>query len=187
MEDGERGLVEGRPRDEVGAELRWANTDIGDEAGFASAILVEDQGLRQIVSLTSASLIGVEAATGKLLWRYPFTNKRQNNIPTPIYHQGQLFATTGYGGGSVLLKLAVAGGSVSVSKVWATPELDNIHGGVVLVDGFLYGSSNEKSAWICLDLKTGQVRYREKSAGMGAITYADGRLYFPTCAIRESV
>ncbi len=155
----------------------WANTDIGDNAAFASPILFTDQGIRQLMTLTEEAIISVAADTGKLLWRYPFTNKMKNNIPTPIYSQGYVFASTGYGGGSVLLKLSALDGKVAVSKVWANTLLDNIHGGVILHDGYLYGSSNAKPAWVCLNFLTGEECYREKGVGMGSLLYADGMLY----------
>jgi outer membrane protein assembly factor BamB len=155
----------------------WACTDIADEAGFASATLAEDRGVRQAITMTADNLIGVDADSGKLLWRHPFTNKRRNNIPTPIYRDGFVYASTGYGGGSVCLKLSFDGKSVSATQAWAGKDLDNIHGGILLVDGFLYGSANEKPGWVCLDAKTGLPRYMEKGVGMGSVTCADGMLY----------
>lgn len=160
----------------TGAPL-WVNRDIGEGAAFASAVLAADLSPRQVITLTPAAIIGVDALTGKLLWRYPFTNKRENNIPTPIYSKGYVFASTGYGAGSVLLKLTGDGTNAAVSKVWANTELDNVHGGVVLVDGCLYGASHEKPAWLCLDFATGRRRYRDPGVGMGSLTYADGMLY----------
>jgi len=160
----------------TGAVL-WTNTEVTDRAAYASPILFTDQGIRQLVTLTEAAIIGVAAETGKLLWRYPFTNMRKNNIPTPIYQQGYVFASTGYGGGSVLLKLKVDAGKVSVSKVWANTLLDNIHGGVILRDGYLYGAANDKPAWVCLNFLTGEEVYREKGVGQGSLLYADGMLY----------
>jgi outer membrane protein assembly factor BamB len=155
----------------------WSNKDIGDNPAFASPIIFTDQGIRQVVTMTEEAIIGVAADTGKLLWRYPFTNKRKNNIPTPIYSKGYVFTSTGYGGGSVLLKLNAKGDKVSVDKVWQNTLLDNIHGGVILRDGYLYGSSNEKPAWFCLDFLTGEEKYRDKSIGQGSLMYADGMIY----------
>jgi outer membrane protein assembly factor BamB len=160
----------------TGAPL-WVNKGIGEPAAFCSAVLAGDLPIRQVITLTTLSIVSVEASTGRFLWRYPFTNRRENNIPTPIYTKGYVFATTGYGGGSVLLKLLQEGTNVSVSCVWASTELDNAHGGVVLVDGLVYGASHEKPAWVCLDVMTGVPRYREKGIGMGSLTYADGMLY----------
>jgi outer membrane protein assembly factor BamB len=157
--------------------LVWANTEVTDGVGFASPILVEDKGVRQFVTLSEEAVIGVEASAGRLLWRHPFTNKRKNNIPTPLYQNGFVFASTGYGAGSVLLKLSFDGAKVTASQVWANTELDNVHGGFVLMDGFVYGAAHEKPAWVCLELATGKPRYREIGVGMGSVSYADGMLY----------
>jgi hypothetical protein len=102
---------------------------------------------------------------------------RKNNIPTPLYHNGFVFASTGYGAGSVLLKLAFEPPKVTASQVWANTELDNVHGGFVLKDGFIYGAAHQKPAWVCLELETGKMRYREPGVGMGSVVYADGMLY----------
>lgn len=52
-------------------ETRWTCAGVGDEHGYASAALVECGGLRQIVTMTAQSAIGVAADTGRLLWHHP--------------------------------------------------------------------------------------------------------------------
>ena len=53
--------------------------------------------------------------------------------------------------------------------------MDNHHGGVVLLDGSLYGSGHESRGWFCLDFETGEKLWQ--NPGKGSLTYADGRLY----------
>jgi outer membrane protein assembly factor BamB len=53
--------------------------------------------------------------------------------------------------------------------------MQNHHGGVVLVDGYVYGFSN--AILTCLEFATGKVMWRHRSVGKGSLTYADGRLY----------
>jgi len=172
---GRKGLMAALDR-KTGSTV-WAATNSGDAASFSSPILVEDQGFRQIVALTENHIIAVDAGAGRLLWRHPFTNERKNNISTPIYRKPYLFASTGYGAGSVLLKLAPQGTDMTATVVWTNAALDNAHGGVVMVDGFLYGASHRKPAWVCLEFETGRERYRDPGVGMGSITYADGMLF----------
>lgn len=154
----------------------WTAPSTGDEAGYASPILVELQGLRIVMTLNAKALIGVNADTGELLWSYPHPTEYDINATMPIYHEGQVFISSGYGSGSELLKITVTGTKASVVRVWQSVELDNHHGGVLLVDGYLYGSSfNGK--WLCLDWKTGQKRYAERGVGKGSLTWAEGMLY----------
>jgi len=156
--------------------LVWANVELRDTAGYSSAILAEFGGVRLIVALTQDAVVGIRADNGRSLWRHPFTNKHKNNVATPLYHDGHVYASSGYGGGSLMLRLKAEGDRVTAEKAWQRKELDNHHGGVVLVDGHLYGTGHNRRGWWCLDFRTGEPAHRAK--GKGSLTYADGMLYF---------
>ena len=150
--------------------------DKPDKPGYASPIVFDCNGLRQIVAFMSHAAIGVNAKTGEMLWRFKHTTSYDANIPTPVYSDGCVFINSGYGSGGELLKLKVEGDKCSVEKVWGTKALDNHHGGVILVDGYLYGSTHG-GKWVCLEFKTGQVKSSAGGVGKGSIVYADGMLY----------
>ena len=153
----------------------WTCTGVNENPGYASPIVVEYGGLRQIVTMTGKSAIGVDAKSGKLLWKRAHITKYDGNIPTPVYDNGHIFIDSGYGKGGALLKLSVSGSRASVREVWQTP-MDNHHGGVILVDGYLYGTSS-RGQWQCLDFRTGRQMHAERGVGKGSVTYADGMLY----------
>lgn len=158
----------------------WKSPSAGEPAGYASPILAEYRGLRMILTMASKSLIGVNAATGELLWRFEhYTPRYIANCVNPIYHDGRIFLSGGYGLGSVLLKIDVKDGKSVVEPVWRSKDLDNRHGGVILLDGSVYGAShmNNNAKWICLDWKTGRKMYAEKGIGEGSLTCAGGMLY----------
>lgn len=148
----------------------------GDLAGYATPTLVEYQGLRMIFTLTSRAIIGVNADTGDLLFRFPHKTDYDVNVLTPIFRDGRLFVSTGYGSGSVMLKLTVDGKKAAVEELWRSKALDNHHGGVLLLDGYLYGSSFA-GRWVCLEWETGKTMYQARGVGKGSATFADGMLY----------
>jgi outer membrane protein assembly factor BamB len=156
---------------------------IGDKPGYGSAVLVECGGLRQIVTMMSASAVGIAADTGLLLWRYEHKVAMDVNVATPIYRDGHLAIFGTWGRGATLLKLNVRGDACTVEEVWRTRELDNEHGGVVLVGGYLYGQADgnhSKRHWACLDWKTGKTMYSVEglpTQRSGSVTYADGMIY----------
>jgi len=142
--------------------------------------------LRQIVTMMSASAIGVAADTGKLLWKHDRPIQFDVNIVTPIYHDGHIILSATLERGTTMLKLNVEDDSCTVEKVWHTVELDNEHGGIVLVDGYLYGHADGNHKWrhwACLELETGKTMYSvdglpvDRSA---TLTYADDMLYLLT-------
>lgn len=156
-------------------DLIWTNTDISGSVGFSSHIIADYGGYHQIIGMSSNSVYGVDAVKGDLLWTFPYENKRSLNIPDPIFYQGHVFITSGYGKGSALIKLKLSENKIIPEIIWQTPIMDNHHGGVVLLNGYLYGSGDEKRGWYCLDIMTGEPQW--KAAGKGSLTYAENMLY----------
>lgn len=155
-------------------------------AGYASAIAIDFEGQRQYVQLTARGLIGVAAADGKFLWRYDKPANRMGiNISTPLYHDGQVFAASAYGAGGGLVKLSKDGTGIKAEEVFFTNKMQNHHGGMIILDGCLYGANggNEGGNLVCLDFKTGNVLWDARELGRekapkGSIFLADGRFYY---------
>jgi len=155
-------------------------------AAYSSAIAFDFDGVRQYVQLTATTLVAVAASDGKFLWRY---DKPANSFgiicATPIYHDGMVFASSAYGAGGGLVKLSKdASGGVKAEEVYSTTEIQNHHGGMILLDGYLYGASggNEGGALVCLDFMTGKVMWDQRDnvgrRAKGSVALADGRLYY---------
>ena len=147
----------------------------GDHADYSSIIAIKLGGAKQYVQLLSGGVVGL-SESGKFLWRYNKPANGTANCSTPLYHEGQVFAASGYGTGGGLVKLIADGDTCKAEEVYFTKKMKNHHGGMVLIDGYLYGA--DEGLLTCLDWKTGQVAWAERSAGKGSIAAADGRLYF---------
>jgi outer membrane protein assembly factor BamB len=110
------------------------------------------------------------------------------NCTTPIYHDGMVFDASAYGAGGGLAKLSqAADGGITAQEIYATKKMQNHHGGMILLDGCLYGANggNDGGYLICLDFLTGNVLWDERDDPMhrapkGALALADGRLYYRT-------
>ena len=161
--------------DKMSGATIWVSQELRDEAGYASTIIANVQGVRTLMTLTAEAGVGVRASDGKLMWRYPRVANRTANIATPIFHDDKVFYTSAYGGGGALLGLRAEGGVVRADEIYFTREMQNHHGGVILVDGYLYGFNN--SILTCLEFATGKMMWRHRSVGKGSLTYADGHLY----------
>ncbi len=154
---------------------------------YASAIAIDVDGQRQYVQVTATALVGIAASDGRFLWRYDkAANGNGINCTTPLFVDGMVFAASAYGAGGGLVKLSKDdNGSTKAEEVWFSKRMQNHHGGIVVFDGCLYGANGglEGGALICLDLKTGEVLWDERStrrAPKGSIALADGRLYYRT-------
>ena len=161
--------------DKVSGETIWRATDLHDPAGYASAVVADIQGVRTIVTFTAAAGVGVRASDGRLLWRHARPSNRTANITTPIVQGNRVFYTSAYGTGGALLTLTAADGTLRAEETYFTRDLQNHHGGVVLVNGYLYGFHN--AILTAMEFATGRVAWRHRSVGKGSVAYADGRLY----------
>ncbi|HLJ97129.1 MAG TPA: PQQ-binding-like beta-propeller repeat protein [Gemmataceae bacterium] len=183
--DGDRLIcVPGGPQGTLAAldkktgQVLWRSKELTDLASYSSPIVIEVGGVRQYVQLTNEGVSGVAAKDGTLLWRYLKKPAYGDVvIPTPIFHEGLVYVTAGYGAGCDLIKLTPAGSKFKAEKVYANKVMSNQQGGVVLAGEHLYGYSEGKG-WICQNFKIGTMVWSEKRAlGRGSITVADGQLY----------
>jgi outer membrane protein assembly factor BamB len=168
---GKEGAVAALDKDS--GKVIWQSKGFSDTAHYVSPIAAEVHGVRQYIQLTGQSLVGLRAEDGKLLWRVEWPGQVAV-VPTPILHDNHIYVTAGYGVGCKLVKLLPGD---KAEEIYSNKEMVNHHGGVILVDGRLYGYSDGKG-WVCQDFASGKTLWREKSSlGKGAIGYAEGRFY----------
>ncbi len=154
----------------------WTSTGFSDLSAYCSPILIERGGMHIVVTITMRHIAGLDADTGALLWRQPFdtTAEDPNHSVAPVYQDGLLYVTSGHGKGGQMFEIAPDG--KAITPRWTDTVLNTVHGGLMLLDGYVYGS-NAKGKWVCLELTRGQVMYEDKGVGSGSIAYADGMLY----------
>ncbi len=153
----------------------WTSAGAGELTAYCSPLLIKHNGKSIICTLTANSVLGIEAITGKVLWTYPKKNTWSVHANTPLYYDGQIYVVSGYGSGGIMLKLSEDGNTVT--EVWTNTSLDNQMGGVVLLNGNLYGSGQNTKTWQCLDWKTGILKYETNAIGKGVTIANDGLLY----------
>ncbi|RMG34516.1 MAG: polyvinylalcohol dehydrogenase [Planctomycetota bacterium] len=146
------------------------------QASYASPIVITVGAVRQYVVFTSKNVVGIEAETGRELWANGSSANSTANCSTPVFEDGLLFSASGYGTGGACLRLAPGPNGTIARELYTTKEMKNHHGGMVVVDGYLYGSS-DPGILTCIELRTGRVMWKNRSVGKGSVTYADGHIY----------
>jgi len=157
-------------------KLIWKSKGNGEKSAYGSPALINHNGRKLLIAHTEFSVLGLDAMSGEMLWSYEKKNKWNVHPNTPIYHDGQLYCVSGYGAGGIMLKLSDNG--TEVTEVWKNISLDNQMGGVVLLDGKLYGGGHASKKWFCLDWETGAELFVSQDVKSGNTIYADGLLYF---------
>lgn len=145
-----------------------------EAAGYASAIVVEAGGRKQYVQFLSKGVVGVDAETGKFLWRYDETGGGPANMATPVTHGAYVYTPSSRGAGG-LVRLTSAPDAVAAEQVYLKRGLPNAIGGSVVVAGHLYGTTYE--GLVCADFVTGEPQWQDVSIGVGSVCAADGLLF----------
>jgi len=158
-------------------ELIWKTKGNGEKSAYCSPRIVKHGSKRIILTMTAESVVGIDAASGEFLWEAEHETKYDINPNTPLYKDGYVCTTSGYGTtGTQMFKLSADG--KKINRVWINEAPDVHFGGLVLIDGYLYGSGHREKGWHCLDWKTGKVQYTSNEIGRkGNIIYADGMIY----------
>ena len=152
----------------------WRSKEWTDPCGFSSAIVAEVGGIRQYIQQASRGVAGISAKDGKLLWKTDYSVARMSAvIPTPIINGDMVYVSNGYNGGCMCIRLTKEGDGIKAETIYANRNMDNQHGGVVLINGNIYGHSERAStpgdSWVCQNFKTGEVVWSQntKEAGIG--------------------
>lgn len=164
-------------------ELLWKSKSTGGPKSYASSSLVEWGGKQIALIQSSNDLIGIDASNGEVLWTYNtiqyHTKKgKGEGANTPLFYNGEIFTT--YGNEQPGLLLSLSDDAKSISLKWQNDILDTHHGGLVLLDGIIYGSNmidNKHGNWVAVDWQTGQTLWEEKWFTKGSVISADGMLY----------
>ncbi len=149
-----------------------AVTGVGIKAAYSSLVVGEVGGVRQYIGFIHGGLVGVEARTGKFLWRYTQTSFAASNVPTAIFKDGLVYSNSGKEGG--VARLTAANGAFSAVPVYGLKELANKVGSAVLVDGHVYSAGLNL---VCVEFATGKVKWSNPCVGPGSLCCADGCLY----------
>jgi len=162
--------------------LIWKSASLDDKPAYVSPILVEYAGKKMIINVSLGHVFAVDASNGEIVWKVAHKKAMPGDdlifCVTPLFHDGKVYVTGGYDIGGVMLNIADDGKSANVA--WTDSILDVHHGGVVLVNGYIYGSNwlnNSNGNWCCIDWNTGKKMWEEHWNCKGSIISAEGMLY----------
>lgn len=165
-------------------ELEWQTKSLGGPRAYASATVYEYKDHRFILAVIGTHLMALVPETGKIAWDYQYHNSEkwpQTGLiwtNTPVFEDNEIFLTMGYNYKAVMLEMDSLG--TGVTEKFVDQTFDNHHHGVILHDGYLYGSNwqnNKKGKWICMKWDSGEIMYVDSWDTKGSVVMADGLLY----------
>jgi outer membrane protein assembly factor BamB len=171
-------------------KLIWKSESLNDRPAYVSPILINYSGKSMLINISGSYIFAVDPSKGNIIWKIKHSeiNSKKaiagwDDAPackcvTPLYYDGGIYMTGGYDHGGIKINLTDGGNRAEVA--WTDDVLDVHHGGVVLLNGYIYGSnwiSNNDGNWCCIDWKTGQKKYEKKWKCKGSVISAENMLY----------
>ncbi|HEY5706210.1 MAG TPA: PQQ-binding-like beta-propeller repeat protein [Terrimicrobiaceae bacterium] len=157
--------------DKTTGTLKWKSGN--DSAGYSSPIGFDLAGTRCIAVFKGDALVGLNAANGQELWRYPWKTSYDVNAPTPIVFGDKILITSGYGTGCALLQVRPG----KAIEIWRNKNMRSQLASPVLVQGYIYGIDGNVGGGElrCLDLEDGKIKWKQNIGG-GTLIAAGGHL-----------
>src|SRR5215213_9744425 len=146
-----------------------------DPQAYVSPMLVELAGTRQIVVVSSFRVLGIAPDNGALLWSYPWNTDMGINVSQPIIvDKNRFFISSGYGKGAALVEITGSGKSFAARAIWENISMKNKFNSSVLYNGYVYGL--DEGILVCLDVNTGERKWKDGRYGYGQVVLASGHL-----------
>jgi len=147
----------------------------GDQAAYVSPMLVTLAGRRQILVETASRILGLAPEDGSLLWSQLWDTSMGINVSQPIIvDKNRFFLSSGYGKGAALVEISGSGKSFAARTVWENISMKNKFNSSVLNEGFIYGL--DEGILTCLDVNTGERKWKGGRYGYGQVLAASGHL-----------
>ncbi len=157
--------------DKKTGEEAWKSQE--DKAGYSAPLAITVGGLRQVLFFSGTKIAAVSPVDGRGLWSQPWKTSYDVNAATPVFvPPDKVFVSSGYDVGGALFQIAVSDGKASATEVWRNREMKNKFSSSILVGGHLYGF--DEKTLKCVDVATGQTKWKTRGLGHGSLTYADG-------------
>lgn len=157
-------------------ETVWTTKGLSDKSAYCSPNIIVHNGHRILVTMTARLVVGVNPDTGAVLWTHEHPTDYDIHASTPVYADGKVYFVAGSKSGGGVLELSEDGSKAALK--WSDTQMDTFHGGVVLKNGYIYGTAHESAReMLCLALDSGKIMWRTPEVTESAIVYADGMLY----------
>ncbi len=158
--------------DRFTGKIVWISKGAGEMTSYCSPMLIRLPQRNILVTFSKTTLLGIDTKDGKLLWSYKQEGEGVDcQVNTPVYEKGFIYTVAGNGNGAFRLKLSDDG--TQITEIWKNGRCDNLMGGFIKLNDYIYTSGYEKRQYCTVETNTGTIVDSVKF-DRGTINYADG-------------
>jgi outer membrane protein assembly factor BamB len=158
--------------------VAWAKHDYPN--AYSSPLLINVDGLDQLVVLMDGAVFAVNPNNGDLQWETPFRASYGIAVATPVWGPGNLlFFSAEYDAGAKVMQLERTGNRIKATEVWTSNRLRLHHGNAMCIGDTLYFSSGGKGSvavFSAVDFRSGKVLWQDRGIAKATFVWADRKL-----------
>jgi outer membrane protein assembly factor BamB len=142
---------------------------------FCSPVIINEKGKDLMLLNSSNYILLIDPVDGEIKVKHPLTEEHYNHAIPPKYHDGKLFYSSGYGEGSVLF--SIVDGKTVMDTIYTNKDFDCKLSGLILYEGTIFGTSDNKKQWVGVDFKTGTTVFKSRELKPGSLILADNKFF----------
>jgi outer membrane protein assembly factor BamB len=160
--------------DKMTGNVIWKSME--GKAGYAAIMLIETGEAEKLLVFYGTGLTCLEPSDGREIWSVLWETDYDVNATTPVTSGSTVFITSGYNTGCEAFKVE----DTRVEPLWRSKVIASHHSDPVIIDGYIYGysgqSNQNKGQFKCVELESGEEKWRTGEIGWGTTVYVDGHL-----------
>jgi len=156
-------------------KLIWSVDLDSTENSYCSPVIINHKGIDLILLNSSNSILLIDPVNGDVKVKHPLTDSHFNHAIAPMYFDGKLFYSSGYGEGSVLFR--IVDGKTVMDTIYSNLDFDCKLSGMILYDGTVFGTSDNKKQWVGVDFETGKTLFTSRVLKPGSLILADNKFF----------
>lgn len=156
---------------------------LAGSVSYASPIIAEFEGTRQVLAHTNNAIAGVDAENGKMLWQTTFTESEWGeNIVTPLVSGKYLIVSNGVQGVTAF-EILNSDGHWNAKRIWQNSDIGMYMSSPVIDGDYLFGMSpKRKGLFFCSKISNGKVLWTSQGdeGSNASIVQTDDLVFFLT-------
>lgn len=161
--------------DKMNGTLLWASSVDSTLNSYCSPVMINHQNEDLVLLNSRDYILIINPENGDARVKHPLTDSHYNHALAPIYRDGVLFYSSGYGEGSTLFK--IVDGKQEMDTLYSNMDLDAKISGMILYDGTVFGTSDKRKLWTGIDFKSGETVFTSRDLKPGSFILADNKFY----------
>ena len=159
----------------ITGQVIWTSDIDSTGNSYCSPVIINHNNKDLILFNSIWAIVIVDPDNGNVVVQHPLTHKSVNHALPPLYEDGKLFYSSGYGEGTTLFQ--IVDGNTELDSLYTNRDLDAKISGMIRYEGTVFGGSDKRKLWVGVDFDSGETVFTSRDFKPGSFILADDKFY----------